>query len=176
MPGPYDQLEKKAEVLENQSKLEFNKKNYSTVISLLEEAKAIYSQLGFHGKIGMINQRIIRVRNLIKFEEQDATVRTQREQDFQNRVQEVLNEQQKYNEKELARQGELPPEIKKTLEKVNMVIIKSEREEKLGKYPRVIGRYKYILELYNSIPKDSIDLSTEISEIEKKLSLLRTKI
>ncbi len=176
MPRPYDKLEKKAESLENQSKLEFNKKNYASVISLLEEAKLIYYQLGFHGKNGMINQRIARIRNLIKFEEQGASVRKKREKDFQNRVQEVLNEKQRYEEKQLAQQRELPPEIKKILEKVKMLIVKSEREEKLGKYTRVIGRYKYILELYKSIPQDSIDLSNEISEIEKKFSFITTKM
>ncbi len=176
MPGPYDKLEKKAESLENQSKLEFNKKNYASVIYLLEEAKSIYAQLGFHGKIGMINQRIIRVRNLINFEEQGASVRKKREQDFQNRVQEVLSEKQVYREKQLAQQRKLSPEIEKILEKVKMLIVKSEREEKLGKYPRVIGRYKYILELYKSIPQDSIDLSNEISEIEKKLSFIISKM
>lgn len=176
MPRPYDTLEKKAKSLENQSKLEFNKKNYATVISLLEEAKLIYYQLGFHGKNGMINQRIARIRNLIKFEEQNTSIRKKREQDFQNRVQEVLNEKQRYDEKQLAQQRELSPEIKKILEKVKMLIVKSEKEEKLGKYTRVIGRCNYILELYKSIPQDSIDLSNEISEIEKKLSLITTKM
>ena len=76
MSGPYDKLEKKAEDLEIQSKIELNNKNFTPVISLLEEAKSIYAQLGFHGKIGMINQRIVRVRNLIKFEEKDKSIKT----------------------------------------------------------------------------------------------------
>ncbi|GAG79081.1 unnamed protein product, partial [marine sediment metagenome] len=45
----------------------------------------------------------------------------------------------------------------------------------LGKYSRVIGRYEYILEIYNSIPKDKGDFSQPIYEIEKKIAMLQTK-
>ena len=91
MTGPYDKLEKKAEELENQSKIEFKKKDFASVVTLLEESKAIYAQLGFHGKIGMINQRIGRVRNLIENEDKGKSTRTQKEQEFQDRVQESLD-------------------------------------------------------------------------------------
>ena len=176
MPGHYVELEKKAETLENQSKIEFQKKNFSSTVALLEEAKAIYSQLRFHGKIGMLNQRISRVRNLLKREIQGITVRTKSEQDFQKRVEKVLSEKQRMQEKQHAQQTLLPPEMRKNLEKVNMLLEKAAREEGLGKTPRVIGRYEYILELYKSIPKDSLDLSEKIAEIENKIALLRTKM
>ena len=176
MPGPYDELEKKAETLEKQSKIEFGKKNFRSTISLLEETKAIYSQLGFHGKIGMLNQRILRVTNLINLKEHETTIKTKSEQEFQKRVEKALREKQKYQDKQLAQQQALSPEIRNKLEKVKMLSEKAEKEEKLGKYPRVVGRYEYILELYKSIPKDSMDLSNNIVEIEKKLSTLRTKM
>jgi len=70
MPGPFNEIEKEAERLEKQSKEEFNKKNFILSVSLLEEAKEIYRKLGFQGKIGMLNQRIARVKNLIKHEQQ----------------------------------------------------------------------------------------------------------
>ena len=63
MPGPFDELEKEAENLEKQSKEEFTKKNYVFSISLLEEAKEIYSKLGYQGKIGMINNLHITYEN-----------------------------------------------------------------------------------------------------------------
>ncbi|MFW9990368.1 MAG: hypothetical protein ACFFC3_17130 [Candidatus Odinarchaeota archaeon] len=47
MPGPFDELEKEAERLEQQSKVEFQAKNYVSAISFLEEAKEIYSKLGY---------------------------------------------------------------------------------------------------------------------------------
>lgn len=175
MPGPYDELEKEAENLERQSKEEFNKKGFILAISLLEEAKEIYSKLGFHGKIDMLNQRILRLKNLIRFERQDTAVKTKSEVDFQKRVDKVLIEKVRYQEKKIA-ENKLPsPEVKKKLEKIRLLKEKAAKEQKLGKFPRVIGRYEYILELYKSIPKDIIDLSTEILEIEKKLSIIRTK-
>lgn len=175
MPGPYDELEKEAENLERQSKEEFNKKGFILAISLLEEAKEIYSKLGFHGKIDMLNQRILRLKNLIRFERQDTAVKTKSEVDFQKRVDKVLIEKERYQEKKIA-ENKLPsPEVKKKLEKIRLLKEKAAKEQKLGKFPRVIGRYEYILELYKSIPKDIINLSTEILEIEKKLSIIRTK-
>ncbi|MFX0105539.1 MAG: hypothetical protein ACFE75_08615 [Candidatus Hodarchaeota archaeon] len=172
MPGPYDVLEKEAEGLEKSSKEEFNNKKFTLAITLLEEAKEIYSKLGFQGKIGMINKRIAQMKNLLKFEKQDTLVQTQGEQDFQKRVQKVISEKKKYEDKKLAVQKTPPPEMRNLLEKIKMLKEKAEKEEKLNKLSRVIGRYEYILELYKSIPTDIMDLSEEILETEKKLSVL----
>jgi len=121
MPGPFDELEKEAERLENQSKEEFNRKNYLIAISLIEEAKEIYSKLGFQGKIEMLNQRIARLKNLIKFEKQDTAVQTKSEQDFQKRVQKVVSEKQRYEEKQVEIQKALTPEMKQKLEKIKLL-------------------------------------------------------
>lgn len=176
MPGPYDDLEKEAEKLEKQSKEEFTKKNFTLAISLLERAREIYSTLGYQGKIGMIDKRIAQLKNLVKFQQQDSIVKTKGEVDFQQRVDNTLKEKQEYHDKKITEQKVLSPEMKKNLEKVNLLVEKADKEEKFGKYERVIGRYEYILELYRSIPQDVINFSKEIEEIEKKLSILRTKI
>ncbi|MFX1573131.1 MAG: hypothetical protein ACFFB0_10315 [Promethearchaeota archaeon] len=176
MPGPFDEIEKEAENLEKLSKEEFNKKNFIQSISLLEKAKEIYRKLGFQGKIGMLNQRIARVKNLIKHEQQSTTTITKREGEFDKKVKEVETKQQRYQESKLAEQKVLPSGVKTTLEKVKLLVEKAEREETLGKFPRAIERYEYILKLYRSIPPEVINLSNEISEIEKKIALIRTKI
>ena len=175
MPGPYDELEKEAERLEKQSKAEFGKKDFTSAISLLEEAKDIYSKLGFQGKINMIDQRIARLNNLVKFEKQESAMKTKGEETFQKRVDDVIKEKQRYTEKKLSEQRAIPPEIQRKLERINLLVEKAEREEKLGKYTRVIGRYEYILEIYNSVPKDMGDFSHQIYEIEKKIAMLQTK-
>jgi mevalonate kinase len=175
MPGPYDELEKEAERLEKQSKNEFGKKNFISAISLIKEAKDIYSKLGFQGKIGMIDKRIAQLNNLVKFEKQDSDMKTKGEEVFQKRVDEVIKEKQRYTEKILSEQRILPPEIKRKLERIDLLVEKAEKEEKLKKYSRVIGRYEYILEIYNSIPKDIGDFSQRIYEIEKKIAMLQTK-
>ena len=176
MPGPFDELEKEAENLEKQSKEEFTKKNFVLAITLLEEAKEIYSKLGYQGKIGMINKRIAQLKNLVKFEKQDTVVKTKGEVEFQKRVDKVIGEKERYYDKKMTEQKALHPEMKKKLEKINLIIAKAEKEEKLGKYPRVLGRYEYLLELYKSIPKDIMNFSKEIYELEKKLATMRGKM
>ncbi|MFW9780695.1 MAG: hypothetical protein ACFFFB_00215 [Candidatus Heimdallarchaeota archaeon] len=176
MPGPYDELEKVAENFEKQSKNEFNNKNFVAAISLLEEAKKVYSKLGYQGKIGMIDKRIVQLKNLVKFQKEDTIFRNKGEQDFQKRVYTVLEEKQKFHDKKMADQKALSPEMKRHLEKISLLIEKAEKEEKLGKYSRVIGRYEYVLELYKLIPSDIQNFSNEILELEKKISLLQTKI
>ncbi|MEE9377911.1 MAG: hypothetical protein V3V33_07735 [Candidatus Lokiarchaeia archaeon] len=176
MPGPFDELEKEAENLENQSKEEFNRRNFVSSISLLEEAKEIYAKLGYQGKIGMINKRIFQLKNLVKFEKQDTVVKTKSEVEFQKRVDKVLGEKERYNSRRLAEQKALPPEMKKKLEKINLLVEKAEKEEKLGKYTRVLGRYEYLLELYKSIPNEIINFSKEIYDTEKKISEMREKM
>ena len=98
MPGPFDELEKEAETLEKQSKEEFNRKHFILAITLLEEAKELYSKLGYQGKISMINKRIFQLKNLVKFEKQDTVVKTKGELDLQKRVEKVLKEKQRFNE------------------------------------------------------------------------------
>jgi hypothetical protein len=175
MPGPYDELEKEAEKLEKQSKTEFGKKNFISAISFLKEAKDLYSKLGFQGKINMIEQRISRLNNLVKFEKKNSATKTKGEEAFQKRVDEVIKEKQKYTEKKLSEQRALPPEMKRKLARIDLLVEKAEKEEKLGKYFRVMGRYEYILEIYHSIPKDIGDFSNEKYEIEKKIAMLQTK-
>jgi len=176
MPGPFDELEKEAENLEKQSKEEFTKKNFVLAITLLEETKEIYSKLNYQGKIGMLDKRIAQLKNLVKFEKHDSPIKTKGEVDFQQRVNTVLKEKERYNEKKLAEQKTLSPEIKEKLEKINLLVEKADKEEKLGKYQRVLGRYEYLLELYKSIPKDVQNFSKEIYELEKKLVIIREKI
>ena len=175
MPGPYDELEKEAENLEKQSKDEFKNKNFVSAISLLEEAQEIYTKLGFQGKIGMITQRIAQLKNLVKYETQDSVVKTKGEVEFQQRVDNVLKEKEMYIDKKLLEPKTLPPEMKRKLEQIGLLVEKADKEEKLGKYSRVLGRYEYILEIYKSVPKDVINFSNEIYEIENKISTLRSK-
>ncbi len=176
MPGPFDELEKEAESLENRSKDEFNRKNFVTAISLLEEAKEIYSKLGYHGKIGMIDKRIFQLRNLVKFEKQDTFVKTKSEVDFQKRAEKVIQEKKRFDDLKMVEQKALSPEMKQKLEKIDLLLDKTKKEEKLGKYSRVLGRYEYLLELYKSTPKEIVNFSKEIYEIEKKIASIREKI
>lgn len=176
MSGPFDELEKEAENLERESKEVFNGKNFVLAISLLEEAKDIYSKLGYQGKVGMIDKRIFQLKNLIKFSKENSIIKAEDDNNFQKQVSQVMIEKQRYDDKQLAESKVVSPNITKTIEKITLLIEKAEKEEKFGKYSRVIGRYEYVLELYKSIPKEIADFSNEISEIEKKISNIRQKL
>ncbi|TKJ18298.1 MAG: hypothetical protein CEE43_18365 [Promethearchaeota archaeon Loki_b32] len=176
MPGPFDELEKEAETLEKQSKEEFNKKSFVLAISLLVEAKEIYSKLGYQGKINMIDKRIAQLKNLVKFEKQNTVVKTKGEIKFQKRVDKVLHEKDRSQRYKLAEQKTLPPEVRQKLERINLLHEKAVKEEKLGQYPRVLGRYEFLLELYKSIPKEIMNFTKEIYETENKIESIREKI
>jgi len=66
--------------------------------------------------------------------------------------------------------------MRRKIEQIKLLLEKAGKEENLAKYQRVIGRYEYILELYKSIPKDVLNFSKEIYEIEKKSSIIREKL
>ena len=176
MPGPFNDLEKEAENLERQSKEEFSKKNFILAISLLEEARDIYTKLGYQGKIGMIDKRIFQLKNLVEFSKEETVLKTKGDLDFQRQVDKVVAEKQRYDNKQQAESKVLSPEVIKKMEKITLLIEKAEKEEKFRKYSRVLGRYVYVLELYKSIPKEIKNFSNEIYEIEKKISLIRQKL
>ena len=66
--------------------------------------------------------------------------------------------------------------MKQTLEKADMLKEKAEKEIGAHKFQRALGRYQYILELYNTIPAEKADLTGEISIIKKKITDLEAKM
>jgi len=98
------------------------------------------------------------------------------EQDFQKRVSDVLDEKQKHQTNQQERRRAVSPEIKSKLEKVELVRAKADKEESMNKFSRVLSRYQYILSLYNSIPKETIDLSEQILVVEQKILELKAKL
>ena len=175
MPGPFDELEREAENLEKQSKGEFNRKNFVKAVNLLKEAQEIYSKLGFQGKVDMIKKRIAQLMNVVKHQKQNTDIKTQNEEIFQRRVDKVLKEKERFSNQKLVEQRALSPEMKKNLEKIDLLLEKAKKEEKLGNYSRVTKRYELIIELYKSIPKEVMNYSNEVTEIEKKLTALHSK-
>ncbi|MHA1458432.1 MAG: hypothetical protein ACTSQR_02080 [Promethearchaeota archaeon] len=97
------------------------------------------------------------------------------EQEFQGRVSKVMSEKERYNKKLRQQQTALPPDIRNKIEKIKLIQEKAEKEESSKNFSRALARYQYILELYESIPKESVDLSNEISEMEQKILDLNQK-
>ena len=57
-----------------------------------------------------------------------------------------------------------------------MLMDKAEKETQMNKLQRAIGRYQIIIDLYHSVPKETIDLSQKVAEIESKMSDLKSKM
>ncbi len=145
------------------------------------EANNIFKTLGWFDQVGVIYEEIknidkYKTEYLKKIREKD---RKQEESDklFQKCVEEIKTEKELKikEEEEKAFWKSIPPELKQSIEKAKMLMEKAEREVEMNKFQRALGRYKYILELYESIPKEKIDFSSQISEIKSKISELKTK-
>jgi len=175
-----DLLTKNAEELLDKGNKSIQKKQYDDAKSYYEQAIEIFSNLGWHNQVKTL-QSELRNLSIYKIEEerkmQQANFTKQQSQEkFQKRISSMLSEQERFKEKQMERMMMLPPEIKSKLEKAKLIKEKAEKEEKMDKFERVINRYQYILDLYKSIHKDSIDLSEEISNTEKIISELKKKL
>ncbi|MHA2287612.1 MAG: hypothetical protein ACXABG_02375 [Promethearchaeota archaeon] len=155
-------------------------KEYDDAKNAYNQAIGLFTQLGWHDQITILKNEIRNIELYKKEEElklkKASYSKAKEEQDFQKRVSEVLNEKQKYQARQQQLRRSLSPEIKNKLEKVKLVQIKADKEESLNKFSRVLARYEYILSIYNSIPKDVIDLSEQISEVEQKILDLKAKL
>ncbi len=155
-------------------------KDYDEAKSLYRQAIELFTQLGWRDQINLLRNELYNI-DLYKKEEELKLERVtekklKEKQEFQKKVLSVLREKQKNKEKLQRRQLALSPEIKNKLEKAELIRAKAEKEESMNKFSRVLARYQYILQLYESIPKDSLDLSIKVSEIEQKILKLKAKL
>ncbi len=170
----------KAQDLLNKGNQCLQQKDYDEAKSLYKQAIELFTQLGWRDQITILRNELLNIDRYKKEEElklERATLKKlEDEQEFQKKVLSVLSEKQKYKAKLQQRQLALSPEIKNKLEKAELIRAKAEKEESMNKFSRVLARYQYILQLYESIPKDSIDLSIKVAEIEQKILELKAKL
>ncbi len=175
-----DELISKGQDILEKGNQKLKQKDYDAAKVLYAQAIELFTQLGWYDQITILQKELYNI-DLYKKEEElklkkASYSKIREEQVFQKRVSEVLNEKQKYQAKQQERQRAISPEIKSKLEKVELVRNKADKEESMNKFSRVLARYQYILSLYNSIPKDTIDLSEQISEVEQKILDLKAKL
>lgn len=173
-------LTAEAQALLSKGNQSLQQKDYDEAKSLYRQAIELFTQLGWRDQITLLRNELYNI-DLYKKEEELKLERATKknikeEQEFQKKVSSILSEKQKYKTKQRQRQLALSPEIKNKLEKAELIRAKAEKEESMNKFSRVLARYQYILQLYESIPKDSIDLSIKVSEIEQKISELKAKL
>jgi len=170
----------KAQDLLSKGNQSLQQKDYDEAKSLYRQTIELFTQLGWRDQITILRNELLNIDRYKKEEElklERVTLKKlEEEQEFQKKVSSVLSEKQKYKTKLQQRQLALSPEIRNKLEKAELIRAKAEKEESMNKFSRVLARYQYILQLYESIPKDSIDLSIKISEIEQKILELKAKL
>ncbi|MHA1670110.1 MAG: hypothetical protein ACTSV5_05970 [Promethearchaeota archaeon] len=174
-----EMLLKEAETLLADGNQALLNKDYDNATSSYQQSIEIFNQLGWLDQTRTLQKELRNIEMYKKEEErkiaQKILIKEKNDQEFQKRVESITSEKQRYEKKKLHQQNILPPIIKNKLEKVNLVKNKAEKEEKMGKFERVISRFQFILEEYKSIPNDVIDLSSEISATEQKLMELKEK-
>ncbi len=175
-----EELISKGQEILGKGNQKLKQKDYDAAKVLYTQAIELFTQLGWHDQITILQKELYNI-DLYKKEEElklkkASYSKIKEEQDFQKRVSEALNKKQKYEVKQQERQRALSPEIKSKLEKVELVRAKADKEESMNKFSRVLARYQYILSLYNSIPKDTIDLSEQILGVEQKILELKAKL
>ena len=173
-----DELIAKGQELLEKGNEKLKQKEYDQAKSFYTQAIELFTQLGWHNQISILEKELRNIdmykKETEKKEEIARLNKLKQEQDFQARVSKAMDEKQKYNKK-TQQQPAVSPDIRDKLQKIKMVREKAEKEEKSNHFSRALARYQYILELYQSIPKESIDLSKKVSEVEQKILDLKEK-
>ena len=174
-----DELIAKGQDLLEKGNQKLKRKEYEEAKVFYTQAIELFTQLGWHNQIGILEKELWNIDLHKKEEEKKGEMakltKLKQEQEFQSRVSKVMSEKERYNKKLQQQQTALSPEIRSKIEKIKLVQLKAEKDESSNNFSRALARYQYILELYQSIPKENIDLSNEILKIEQKILDLKAK-
>ncbi|TFG30051.1 MAG: hypothetical protein EU532_01860 [Promethearchaeota archaeon] len=154
-------------------------KQFNDAKVFYKEALDIFKMLGWFDQADILYREIQHVEiyktEFLKKQSFEDQKRQKREELFQKRVDALLEEQSQKKSLIRANLMKLPPEIRKIIDKINLLIEKAEKEVTAQIYERALNRYEYILELYRSIPPDKLNLTEEIAEINQKIEDLKVK-
>ncbi len=154
-------------------------KQFDEAKKFYEEAIEIFKEIKWTNQVNVLSQEL---KNVDKYKQdyleklkQEDLQKKKSEEEFQKRVDDILAEKRKAEEERLAILRALPPEMKIRVEKAKMLKEKAEEEIKGNKLDRAIMRYQYMIELYESIPKEKVDFSNDIKEVQQKIAELQQK-
>lgn len=156
------------------------KKEYDEAKELYIQSIKIFTNLGWHDQVRTLNQELRNIEIYKKEDERKELLERQKklqsEHKFEKRVSTIINEKERYLNKQKSEIAVLPPEIKLKLEKAKFTKEKAEKEEKIPNFERALARYEYVLKLFKSIPSEILDTSEEITSVQKKISELKKKM
>ena len=174
-----DELIAKGQELLEKGNQKLKQKEYDEAKIFYNEAIELFTQLGWHNQIGILEKELWNIDLHKKEEEEKEEIarlnKLKQEQEFQIRVSKVMSEKQRLSEKLQQTHSALPPDLRSKIEKIKLVQNKAEKEELSNNFSRALSRYQYILELYQSIPKERFDFSNKVSEVEQKILDLKAK-
>jgi hypothetical protein len=175
-----DELIYQANSYLDQANRNLKNKKYDEAKEFYTRSIKIFTSLGWNNQVKILSQELKNIEIYKKEAARKEYLAQQRivqsEQKFQKRVSTVIDEKERFLEKKRREEAVLPPEIKLKLEKAQFTKEKAEKEEKIPNLERALARYKYVLELYKSIPPESLDISEEIKYIKQKVSELKEKM
>jgi hypothetical protein len=172
---------KNAEELLDRAKMSIKKKEFKQAKEFYKEAINIFKSLGWFDQVDVLYREIKNIETYkieyLKKKQKQTIMQKKQEVHYQKNLDLLKDKNKKLEEIKTARLEKLSPAIKNIMQKAMMVKQKAEKEEKSGKIKsHVLERYEYVLELYKSIPTDQLDLTTEISGIERKIAELESRI
>ncbi|TXT57193.1 MAG: hypothetical protein BAJALOKI2v1_520020 [Promethearchaeota archaeon] len=164
----------------DQGKRLVDNKEFEKAKTLYREALDIFKTLGWFNQVDTLYDEIknierYKVEHLAKLKVEERRKKKEEEQ-FNKRVKEMISEKEKQERERAAQMESLPPSLQKDLQKAKLLLDKAEKERAMGKLQRVKGRYEYVLKIYNKIPKEKLDLSEDIKDLEKRISHIESKM
>ncbi|MBD3193448.1 MAG: hypothetical protein GF317_00220 [Candidatus Lokiarchaeota archaeon] len=172
-------LLKEAEEKMDQGRYLVDQHKYDEAKILYKKAVDLFKTLGWFNQADTLYEEIKNLerykREYIEKQRLENIRKKKEEEKYNKRVESLMNEQRHKERQRLIELSTLSPELQQSLQKAELLLKKAEKEEDLGKIRRVLSRYNYILTLYKKIPPEKLDLRSEIAEIEKKISLLKSQ-
>jgi len=171
---------KDAEIAMDRAKMAIDNKEFEEAKVFYKEAIDIFKIIGWFDQVDILYKEIKHVEiykeEYLKKKILEAQRKQQKEEQYQKRVDILLEDKKQKDELRSAKFKKIPLDIKNTIDKVNLLIEKAEKEVNAKIYQRALNRYQYILELYKSIPLEKLDLTSEKLEIKKKIDDLKLKV
>ncbi|MEJ2249526.1 MAG: hypothetical protein P8Y70_11435 [Candidatus Lokiarchaeota archaeon] len=166
-------VEKEADNLEKQSKIEIQQRNYKKAIHLLEKAKKLNIELGYKGQVKVINKKIEGVHNLISFEESD--IKSDKREEI-NKINKL--EKEGDNLLTYARKFEFNKEYSKAIKKYTEALNIYNQlgySYQIDKIKKEINKIKVLNEQYKKEIKTPENDSFNLEKLPNRTNILNSK-
>ncbi|MHA1488253.1 MAG: hypothetical protein ACTSRI_01200 [Promethearchaeota archaeon] len=171
-----DILLKKAEKLLSNGRALIKNNEFTRAKDVYREAIDIFKSVGWFDQVAILYDERKKIEHYkieyLKKKRVESLAKKKSREQFQARIDNLIKEKKEEEQENIARLKKIPPEIEEQINKIKLLIEKATKEEKINKINNALSRWKYVLELCNSIPENTI---MDIPEIKKKIFELEAK-